>query len=69
MKHGRRHVKLKEQVYLAKARAHAYGYGRAYDPIPVRASSGHPTGPPPPALLLEHVLDARALRSLRYRVG
>lgn len=64
MKHGRRHMTLKEQAYLK--RKDAEGYGRPYRPIDVAEPTGeHAVPPPEPEVPLAVALDRKARRQLR----
>lgn len=62
MKHGRRHMKLKEQAYLA--RKDAEGYAAPYRPIDV----AEPTGDAAPEPLEDAPLAARLSTKDRKRL-
>lgn len=64
MKHGRRHMTLKEQAYLK--RKDAEGYGRPYRPIDVAEPTGEFAAEAPRhEVPLAEALDRKAKRQLK----
>lgn len=65
MKHGRRHMTLKEQAYLK--RKDAEGYGRPYRPIDVaEPTGGHAAEPLPEEIPLAAKLSTKEKKRLRF---
>lgn len=66
MKHGRRHMTLKEQTYAARFRQDAPGYARAYEPIPVAEPAAPVELPEETATPLAARLSTKDRKRLRH---